>query len=94
MLLVAQRRRHVTRRIGGRIRRIREHQQLTLTALATKAGCTKGSLSKIENGKVNIPVETLDRLADALGVSLEDLVRTEFGPFMRRQAVLPMRGVG
>jgi transcriptional regulator with XRE-family HTH domain len=94
MLLVAQRRRHVTRRIGVRIRRIREQQQLTLTALAAKAGYTKGSLSKIEHGKVNVPVETLDRLADALGVSLEDLVREDAGPFFRRQAPMPMRGVG
>jgi transcriptional regulator with XRE-family HTH domain len=94
MLFLAQRRWHVTRRIGLRIRRIREHQRLTLTALATKAGCTKGSLSKIENGKVNMPVETLDRLAEALGVALEDLVRDDPGPFLRLQGSLPMRGVG
>jgi len=52
----------------------REHRGLTLTALADKARIGKGYLSQIENGERDGTVETLRKLANALGVDLDDLV--------------------
>jgi transcriptional regulator with XRE-family HTH domain len=66
-------RQRVTRECGARIRRLREAQRLTLEALGRRVGLTKGSLSKIENGKTNPPLETLDGIARALMVSVRDL---------------------
>jgi transcriptional regulator with XRE-family HTH domain len=55
--------------IGARIRQLRTERNLTLEQLAAESGLTKGQLSRIENGKVSVPVSTLTRIAAALGVS-------------------------
>lgn len=62
----------VRRKVGRQLRAFREQQGLTLQEVAQKAGFTKGSLSKIEHGKVNLPLDTLARLARALEVPLRD----------------------
>jgi DNA-binding XRE family transcriptional regulator len=51
----------------------REHRGLTLTALASKAGIGKGYLSQIERGTRQGPVMTMQKLAAALNVDLDDL---------------------
>ena len=51
----------------------REHRGLTLTALAGKAGIGKGYLSQIERGTRQGPVATMQKLANALNVDLDDL---------------------
>lgn len=55
--------------IGGRIRQLRGERAVTLEQLAGEVHLTKGQLSKIENGKVSVPVSTLTRIAAALGVA-------------------------
>lgn len=51
----------------------REHRGLTLTALASKAGIGKGYLSQIERGTRQGPIATMQKLAGALDVDLDDL---------------------
>ncbi len=51
----------------------REAARLSLAALAARSGVSKASLSTIEAGAANPSLETLWRLAGALGVSLGDL---------------------
>jgi ribosome-binding protein aMBF1 (putative translation factor) len=51
----------------------REHRGLTLADLAAKAGIGKGYLSQIEQRQRNGTVATLQKLAAALGVELDDL---------------------
>jgi DNA-binding XRE family transcriptional regulator len=51
----------------------REHRGMTLTALAGKAGIGKGYLSQIERGTRQGPVATMQKLAGALNVDLDDL---------------------
>lgn len=47
----------------------RERQGLTLTQVAERTGIDQAALSRLETGKqVNTTVETLSRIADALGV--------------------------
>ena len=55
--------------IGLRIRGLRAERNVTLEQLAAEVSLTKGQLSRIENGKVSVPVSTLTRIAAALGVS-------------------------
>ncbi len=55
------------------IRVWREHREMTLDQLGTAAGLSKGYLSDLENGKRVGPVETLQAIARALKVSLDDL---------------------
>ena len=60
--------------IGHRIRRIRNQQGRTLQEIADLCGCSKGLLSKIENGKVVPAVATLSKIAKALGVRISVLM--------------------
>ena len=65
--------------IGANIRGLRGEAGVTLTALAKKAGMTKSTLSKIENGQVSPPISTLMRLAEALDVRLAEFFREADG---------------
>lgn len=62
------------RTVGNAIRQERKEHKMTLPELAAKAGISKGNLSKIENHPCNISIETLLKLADALGISFKDFL--------------------
>ena len=49
----------------------RKEAGLTQQELADKTGMTQGDISKIENGARNISIETLQRLAQGLGKTLQ-----------------------
>ncbi|MEW6306072.1 MAG: helix-turn-helix transcriptional regulator [Verrucomicrobiota bacterium] len=66
--------------IGERIRRIRRGKNLSLDALAKSAGISKGNLSKIESIAGNPTLETLLKIARALGVSAADLIPCKPSP--------------
>ena len=59
--------------IAAAIRREREQAQLTLSALASKAGLAKSTLSQLETGKGNPNVETLWAIATALEIPFSSL---------------------
>jgi transcriptional regulator with XRE-family HTH domain len=61
--------------LGRAIRRLRQARDLTIEVLAFKAGMSPRHLGRIEQGHGNPRLETLFGLADALGVTFEDLVR-------------------
>jgi len=71
--------RPLERYVGGTIRTLRTRLRLTLAEVSTQAGISRGMLSKIENGQAATSLDTLSRLADALGVSLSELFR-DFDP--------------
>ncbi len=64
------------RYLGNTIRDIRQKHGLTIADVATLAGISRGMLSKIENAQTATSLETLSRLAHALGVSLATLFRS------------------
>lgn len=59
--------------LGERIRKLRKQKQLTLEGLAGDQ-LTKGMLSLIENGKANPSMESLNYIAQRLGVETTDLL--------------------
>ncbi len=63
--------------VGDRIREIREELGLTLDKLAGKTGISKGFLSDVETGRRDISSEYLLKIADAMGASLDYLLRGE-----------------
>ena len=71
--------RPLERYVGGTIRTLRTRLRLTLAEVSAQAGISRGMLSKIENGQAATSLDTLSRLADALGVSLAQLFR-DFDP--------------
>src|SRR5439155_16679188 len=64
---------------GDRIREAREEKSWTQEQLADKAGISKGFLSDVENNNRNLSAENALKLADALGVSLDYLMRGQQG---------------
>ncbi len=67
--------RSLDRYIGNVVHELRLKDKLTITEVAAMAGISRGMVSKIENGQVSTSLETLSRLAQALGVSLSHLFR-------------------
>lgn len=59
--------------IGKVIREIREARHATLEEIAFAANTNASNLSRIERGKQGYSVETLERIALALGVTVSEL---------------------
>ncbi|MBN9530336.1 MAG: helix-turn-helix transcriptional regulator [Alphaproteobacteria bacterium] len=55
-------------RVGGNVRRLRVSAGLSLDDLAADAAVGRAWLSRLETGLQNANLDTVDRLADALGV--------------------------
>lgn len=60
-----------------RIRRLREERGLTQVKLAVEADMNPATLNRIEQGKANPNLKTLERLADALGVRVAQLLEDD-----------------
>lgn len=71
--------------LGGRIRSLRREQGLTLRALAASSDLSVRFLGDLENGRGNIAVGRLARLADALGTSTSVLVSIDPSDARRRR---------
>lgn len=62
---------------GDRIRFIREKKKMTQDQLTDAAGISKGFLSDVENNKRDIGSQSLLRIANALGASVDYLLQGE-----------------
>ena len=60
--------------VGPRLRQLRSHRGVTLTALAAETGISKSTLSRLENGQRRPTLELLLPLAQTYRVPLDDLV--------------------
>lgn len=61
--------------IAKNIKSARKKLELTQEQLAVKAGIPYATLSKIESGQVTNPtVSTLKKIADALNISVDDIL--------------------
>ncbi|MDI3291991.1 helix-turn-helix domain-containing protein [Polyangium sp. 15x6] len=56
-------------KVGARIRELRKERGMSLQDLADAGALSKGHLSSIEQGLAAITIETVERIATALGVS-------------------------
>ena len=59
--------------LGNTIHQLRIQHGLTLAEVSQRAGISRGMLSKIENGLSSTSLDTLEQLANALGVTLSRL---------------------
>lgn len=62
---------NIREEIGSRLRALREEQGLTTRELAEKAGIDHSHIAKIERGAYNLRVDTLYKLATALGAKIK-----------------------
>ncbi len=63
--------------LGLRIKEFREKQKFTQDKLAELVGIDSKHLSRIENGRNYPSIETLEKLADNLNVTFEDIFQIE-----------------
>ena len=61
--------------IGERIRNVRERRGMTLDQLVERSGVSKGFISDVENDKRSPNSEYLLKIANALGASVDFLLR-------------------
>lgn len=59
--------------MNTRIKEILQEKKMTVSVLADTIGITRANMSNIVNGKTNPKMETLKKIAEALGVKLSDL---------------------
>ena len=58
-------------RIGLRIASLRKMQGMTITELAERAGVGRGHLSRREAGHYAVTLETIEAIAEALGMTVD-----------------------
>lgn len=61
--------------LGQAIRNERIRQELTIADIAQRTNLSRGMLSKIENGQASMSLDSLSRVAAALGVTVASLFR-------------------
>ncbi len=66
-----------TRKIGNKILEFRKALGLTQAELAEKAGLADRSYADIERGNVNMRIETLLKICDALGITPDNVLTEE-----------------
>lgn len=57
--------------IGLRIASLRKMQGMNITQLADRAGIQRAHLSRIEAGKYAVTIETVEAIAQALGMTVD-----------------------
>lgn len=61
----------IRQRVGSELRALREAQGLTVRELAEKCGIIHSHVVRVENGKYNVSIDTLHRIASALGACIK-----------------------
>jgi transcriptional regulator with XRE-family HTH domain len=59
--------------LARNVRRLRLDQELTQEALANAANLRQGFISDLESAKLDVRIDSLERLAKALAVRVSDL---------------------
>jgi len=72
---------------GNLVKEIRNSKLMSQDELASAVGIDRAQISKIEKGKVNVTIETIEKLAIALGVTPRDLIPVNYNsvthPFVK-----------
>src|SRR5207237_8406269 len=82
--------------VGERLQALRRYRRCTLRVVAKRSGLSESFLSQVERGRASASIASLRRIADALGVSMADLVEQDRlpGPRVLRRGERPGRTVG
>ena len=61
------------KKLGAKIRQLRHDNGLSQSQLAAKCNLEKTSISRIENGRVNVTLKTIVILSSSLDVSIKEI---------------------
>jgi len=65
----------ISKRLGDNIKKIRTRKGMSQGDICRAIDMDRGYMSAIENGKKNITISQLEKLAQALGVSVDKLLK-------------------
>ena len=65
----------ISQKLGKNIKKIRIQKGMSQGDICRTLDMDRGYMSAIENGKKNITISQLERLAQALGVSVDKLLK-------------------
>jgi len=65
----------ISKKLGVNMKKVRAKKKMSQGALARLLEVDKGYISNIESGNKNPTLATIQRLADALGVSADELLK-------------------
>lgn len=65
----------ISQRLGKNIKKIRTKKGMSQGDICRALEMDRGYMSAIENGKKNITISQLERLAQAIGVSVDKLLK-------------------
>ena len=65
----------ITQKLGGNIKKIRTRKKMSQGDICRALDMDRGYMSAIENGKKNITISQLEKLAQALGISVDKLLK-------------------
>ncbi|MBK9444159.1 MAG: helix-turn-helix transcriptional regulator [Comamonadaceae bacterium] len=83
----------LTQALGNAIRELRQRHKLTIAQVSEQAEISRGMLSKIETGQITPGLDSLSRIARALGVSMSMLFRHYDAPTGSAQHVKKGQGM-
>jgi transcriptional regulator with XRE-family HTH domain len=70
--------------VGDHLRDVRMRQGFSVRALAARAGCSPSFISQVEHGQASPSIASLERLVQALGLTLGDFFRASTPPAVVR----------
>jgi transcriptional regulator with XRE-family HTH domain len=65
----------ISKKLGANIKKIRTRKKMTQGDICRKLDMDRSYMSAVESGRKNITLAVLERLANALGVSVSELLR-------------------
>jgi transcriptional regulator with XRE-family HTH domain len=70
----------ITEKFGLRLKTLRKEKGLSQEELAERSGLNRPYISGIEQGKRNVSLEVMEKLAEALGVEMVVFFEQNFTP--------------
>jgi XRE family transcriptional regulator, regulator of sulfur utilization len=70
--------------VGDHLRDVRTRHGFSVRALAARAGCSPSFISQVEHGQASPSIASLERLVQALGMTLGDFFRANTPPALVR----------
>lgn len=64
-------------KIGMRIRELRNNKKISQETLAGLSDLDRTYINSVENGKRNVSIENIEKIASALGVSLSEFFKDQ-----------------
>lgn len=65
----------IKRRFGERIKKLRMDRNISQEKFALQINMDRTYYASVENGKRNISIENIEKIANGFGISLEELFR-------------------